>query len=141
VLGHDHSQTDLDMAQVTAVIAGRQFRLACEDGQEEHLQFLAKDIDQRIIELRRKFGEIGDTRLTVMAALTVADELDDMRHRVRRLEEEIAALQDARVVASDRAKTASAAVVGAFNSAAERIEGITRKLNQTVGNGNGVAIG
>ncbi len=129
------------MAQVTAIIAGRQFRLACEDGQEEHLQFLAKDIDGRIIELRRKFGEIGDTRLTVMAALTVADELDEMRRRVRLLEEEIAALQDARVVAADRAKAASAAVVGAFNSAAERIEGITRKLNQTVGNGNGVAIG
>ena len=36
------------MAQVTATIAGRQFRLACEDGQEEHLQALAKDIDQRI---------------------------------------------------------------------------------------------
>ena len=129
------------MAQVTAIIAGRQFRLACEDGQEEHLQLLAKDIDGRIIELRRKFGEIGDTRLTVMAALTVADELDDMRRRIRRLEEEIAALQDARVVAADRAKAASAAVVGAFNSAAERIESITRKLNQTVGNGNGVAIG
>ena len=129
------------MAQVTAIIAGRQFRLACEDGQEEHLQFLAKDIDERIIALRRKFGEIGDTRLTVMAALTVADELDDMRRRVRRLEEEIAGLQDARVVAADRAKAASAAVVGAFNSAAERIEGITRKLNRTVGNGNGVAIG
>lgn len=129
------------MAQVTATIAGRQFRLACEDGQEEHLEFLARDIDQRIIDLRRKFGEIGDTRLTVMAALTVADELDDMRRRVRRLEEEIAALQDARVVASDRARAASEAVVNAFNSAAERIEGITRKLNQTVGNGNGVAIG
>lgn len=129
------------MAQVTATIAGRQFRLACEDGQEEHLEFLARDLDQRIIDLRRKFGEIGDTRLTVMAALTVADELDDMRRRVRRLEEEIAALQDARVVASDRARAASEAVVNAFNSAAERIEGITRKLNQTVGNGNGVAIG
>ena len=63
------------MAQVNATIAGRQFRLACEDGQEEHLQALAKDVDARIIELRRKFGEIGDTRLTVMAALTVADEL------------------------------------------------------------------
>jgi len=129
------------MAQVTAIIAGRQFRLACEDGQEEHLQFLAKDIDGRIIELRRKFGEIGDTRLTVMAALTVADEVDEMRRRIRLLEEEIAALQDARVVAADRAKAASAAVVGAFNSAAERIEGITRKLNQTVGNGSSVVIG
>ena len=62
------------MAQVNATIAGRQFRLACEDGQEEHLQALAADIDQRIVDLRTRFGEIGDTRLTVMAALMVADE-------------------------------------------------------------------
>jgi cell division protein ZapA len=127
------------MTQVTASIAGRQFRLACEDGQEEHLQALAHDIDQRIIDLRSKFGEIGDTRLTVMAALTVADELSEAGRRIQRLEEEIAELQDARGVSADRAKAASAAVVHAFNSAAERIEGITRKLNQTVG--NSVAIG
>ena len=128
------------MAQVIATIAGRQFRLACEDGQEEHLQALANDIDQRVIDLRRKFGEIGDTRLTVMAALMLEDELVEATQKMRRLEDEVAALQDARLVAGDRAKAASDAVVGAFNSAAERIEGITKKLNQTVGNG-GVAIG
>ena len=128
------------MAQVIASIAGRQFRLACEDGQEEHLQALAKDIDQRVIDLRRKFGEIGDTRLTVMAALMLEDELVEATEKMRRLEDEIAALQDARLVAGDRARAASDAVVSAFNSAAERIEGITKKLNQTVGNG-GVPIG
>jgi cell division protein ZapA len=129
------------MAQVNATIAGRQFRLACEDGQEEHLQLLAKDIDARIANLREKFGEIGDTRLTVMAALTVADELAEATRRLRRLEEEVAGLQDARVVSADRAKAASVAVINAFNSAAERIEGITKKLNATVSNGGGVAIG
>jgi cell division protein ZapA len=129
------------MALVNTTIAGRQFRLACEDGQEDHLQILAGDIDARITDLRRKFGEIGDTRLTVMAALTVADELAEATRRLRRLEEEVAALQDARVVSADRAKAASAAVVKAFNSAAERIEGITKKLNATVGNGGGVAMG
>jgi cell division protein ZapA len=129
------------MAQVNATIAGRQFRLACEDGQEEHLQVLAADIDERILELRKRFGEIGDTRLTVMAALMVADELAEALRKIRRLEEEVVALQDARVVASDRAKAASDAVVGAFNSAAERLEGITRKLNQSLPAGNGVAIG
>jgi len=47
-----------------------------------------------------------------------------------------------RVVAAERAKDASNAVVNAFNSAAERLEGITRKLNQTLGEGGGgVAIG
>ena len=124
------------MAQIVATIAGRQFRLACEDGQEDHLQSLAKDIDQRIISLRRKFGEIGDTRLTVMAALMLADEMNEAMQTVRRLEEDVAALQDARLVAADRAKAASDAVTGACNSAAERIEGITKKLNQTVGNGS-----
>jgi cell division protein ZapA len=75
------------MAQVNATIAGRQFRLACEDGQEEHLQTLAKDLDERIEGLRKKFGEIGDTRLTVMAALMVADELSEAARNIRRMEE------------------------------------------------------
>jgi cell division protein ZapA len=127
------------MTSVNATIAGRQFRLACEDGQEEHLQSLAKDLDASIEDLRQRFGEIGDTRLTVMAALMVADELAEAKLKIRRLEEESTALQDARVVAADRAKAASEAVVNAFNSAAERIEGITKKLNQSLG--NGVAIG
>ena len=127
------------MAQVNATIAGRQFRLACEDGQEEHLEKLAQKLDQRIVELRKKFGEIGDTRLTVMAALTVADELSEAMKRIRRLEEELVAMQDARVATADRAKEASAAVVHAFNSAAERLEGITKKLNATLG--GGVALG
>jgi|SRR5579862_444534 len=129
------------MTQVTATIAGRQFRLACEDGQEEHLLALAKDLDQRIIDLRAKFGEIGDTRLTVMAALMIADELAETQRRIGVVAEDVVALQEARAVAADRAKAASSAVVHAFNSAAERIEGITRKLNQTVPNGSGVAIG
>ena len=72
------------MGTVNATIAGRQFRLACEDGQEEHLQGLAHDIDQRIINLRARFGEIGDTRLTVMAALMVADELEEAARKSRR---------------------------------------------------------
>ena len=127
------------MAPVNALINGRQFRLACEDGQEDHLERLAQDLDVRIAELRKKFGEIGDTRLTVMAALTIADDLSEAGRRIRRLEEELTALQDARVASADRAKEASAAVVNAFNSAAERLENITKKLNATLG--HGVALG
>ncbi len=123
------------MAGITATINGRQFRLACEDGEEEHLQSLVQMLEDRAGELHGKFGEVGDTRLTVMAALTIADDLVEAHKRIRRLEEELIALQDARVVSSDRAKEASAAVVTAFNSAAERLEGITRKLNSTLGNG------
>jgi cell division protein ZapA len=128
------------MSQVSVTINGRQFRMACEDGQEGHLMNLARDLDTRIEGLRKKFGEIGDTRLTVMAALTVADTLAETGARIKRLEEEIAALQEAQVEAGDRAKAAQAAVAAALNAAAERIEGITRRLNQ-IGSGDTVAMG
>jgi cell division protein ZapA len=121
------------MSQVNVTINGRQFRMACEDGQEDHVTDLARDLDARIESLRAKFGEIGDTRLTVMAALTVADELAEMGLRVKRLEQELAALQDARVSAADRSKTAQAAVAAALAAAAERVENVTRKLNRTIG--------
>jgi len=53
--------------------------------------------------------------------------------RVKRLEQELAALQDARVSAADRSKTAQAAVAAALAAAAERVENVTRKLNRTIG--------
>lgn len=128
------------MAQVSVTINGRQFRMTCEDGQEERLETLARELDARIGGLRAKFGEIGDTRLTVMAAITVVDELAEAGTRIKRLEEELAALQDARAVISDRNKTAQASIATALSAAAERIEGITKKLNSTIGT-SGVALG
>jgi cell division protein ZapA len=119
------------MSQVTVTINGRQFRMACEDGQESHLLRLAQDLDQRIERLRTTFGEIGDTRLTVMAALTVADELADTSGKLRRLEEDLAGLQDARTVSAERADATQAAVAAALNSAAERIEQVTKLLNHS----------
>ena len=76
---------------------------------------------------------MGDTRLTVMASLTVADELAEAGKRIRALEEELAGLKEARGMASDRSQATQAALVMAFNTAAARIEGLTKKLNQTVG--------
>jgi cell division protein ZapA len=128
------------MSQVSVTINGRQFRMACEDGQEGHLMELARDLDSRIEGLRAKFGEIGDTRLTVMAALTLADALAEMGQRIKRLEDEIAAMEAARAASAERAKAAQAAVAAAFTAAAERIEFITKKINQGIGSG-GVALG
>jgi cell division protein ZapA len=128
------------MSQISVTINGRQFRMACEDGQEAHLMNLARELDVRIENLRTKFGEIGDTRLTVMAALTVADELAEMTTRIKRLEQEFAVAQDARVAAADRTQSAQAAVAAALTAAAERIESVAKKLNQTIG-GNGIALG
>ncbi len=119
------------MSQVTVTINGRQFRMACEDGQEGHLRRLAADLDERIEKLRKNFGEIGDTRLTVMAALTLADELTEAADKLRGVEQELAALQEARAASAEHAKATQAAVAAALNAAAERIESITQRLKQT----------
>jgi cell division protein ZapA len=127
------------MSHINVTINGRQYRMACEEGQEARLLKLAEGLETRIGTLRGKFGEIGDQRLEVMAALTVADELMDSAHRIRSLEEELNALRDVRVIAADRARATQVAVANALNAAADRIEKTAQALNRTIG--GGVAIG
>jgi cell division protein ZapA len=127
------------MSHINVTINGRQYRMACEEGQEVRLLKLAENLEARVEALRGKFGEIGDARLTVMAALTACDELLDASHRIRGLEEELDALRNTRAVAADRARATQTAVANALNAAAERIEKTTQVLNRTIG--GGIAIG
>lgn len=65
------------MSQVEITINGRQYRVACEDGQETHLTNLANYFDNKMSSLVKEVGQIGDTSLMVMAGLLIADELSD----------------------------------------------------------------
>ncbi|BAM87245.1 conserved hypothetical protein [Bradyrhizobium oligotrophicum S58] len=127
------------MSHINVTINGRQYRMACEEGQELRLLKLAESLETRITNLRGKFGEIGDARLTVMAALTVCDELIDANQRVQALEQELEGLRNVRNQSTDRARATQVAVAKALNAAAERIERTTQVLNRTIG--GGVAIG
>ena len=83
------------LASVNVTINGRQFRIGCEDGQEQHIEKLAVDFDALISDLRGRIGEVGDARLTIMAALTVADDLSEATKKIRGLEAELSALKEA----------------------------------------------
>src|SRR5215467_14243666 len=102
------------MAHVTVSINGRHYRMACEDGQENYLMRLAKEVDQRIDQLRAQFGEIGDMRLTIMAALAIADEMVEAGNRQQRLEDELSAAQHARVVSADETQETQTAIAAAL---------------------------
>jgi cell division protein ZapA len=117
------------MAQVSVTIGGRLYRMACDDGQEQHLVRLARELDQRITRLRDTFGEIGDNRLTVMAALEVADELAEVRRQARGREQEIEALKDARLAMSERVEANERALADMIENAAERIERLAHSLS------------
>ena len=125
---------------MNVTINGRQYRIGCEDGQERHIEKLATDFDSLINDLRNRIGEVGDARLTIMAALTVADDLSEMAKKVAALEGQLAAMNDDRAAAAARNQAAQAAITAAFNAAAERLETIAKTLNQTVA-GSGPAHG
>ena len=70
------------MAQVSVTINGRNYPILCDDGQEEHVSRLAAYIDKRASEIAETVGQVGESRLLVMASLLVADELSEAYARL-----------------------------------------------------------
>ncbi len=116
------------MPQVTVSIAGRSYRMACGVGEEAHLESLAQGFDARITEMRKAFGEIGDMRLHVMAALTQSDELAEIRRRMAELEHENAELKRAADAHAAEQKAGEARLAEGLGRTAERIETLARSL-------------
>ena len=92
------------MSQVNVTINGRQFRMACEDGEEARLPRLAAISTRASRSCATRFGEIGDTRLTVMAALTLADELRRRRRGCSGWSRSWRRCRSARVASADRSQ-------------------------------------
>ena len=115
------------MPQVAVQINGKTYRMACDEGQEAHLLDLARRFDTTIHQLKGSFGEIGDQRLTVMAGVMVTDELVALQHKITGLESELAKLRN-----QDGGQNGhQSQMVAALNKTAERIEHISRKLNES----------
>lgn len=117
------------MAQVTVTIDGKAYRMACEEGQEDHLTDLAVRFDRYVGHLKGQFGEIGDLRITVMAGIMVMDEISELTRRVARLESELETLHSNRdTVLAATARTEEGIAV-ALSEVTSRIQGIADKLN------------
>jgi cell division protein ZapA len=116
------------MAQVNVTISGKTYRMACEDGQEDHLAGMAEQLNASIAQLRERFGEIGDQRLTVMAAITLADQRAEMERRYREVQAEVNGLEEARAAVIERQLGIEAKVADAIDSIAARIEGLAARV-------------
>ena len=117
------------MSQVTVTINGKTYRMACDDGEEAHLTGLADRLNTSIEQLRARFGEIGDQRLTVMAAITFADEFAEAAERLERIESEIAGLEEARAAVVERQAAAEAGTAEAIDAIAERLEALAARIS------------
>ncbi|MEN3147906.1 cell division protein ZapA [Neorhizobium sp. IRAMC:178] len=117
------------MAQVTVMIDGKAYRMACEEGQEDHLTELADRFDRYVGHLKGQFGEIGDLRITVMAGIMIMDELSEMTRKLGLLEAEVASLKSNRDGALENQQRNEQLVVSALGELASRLDGLTAKLN------------
>jgi cell division protein ZapA len=105
------------MAQLTIEVNGRPYLVGCEDGQESHLRELAKLFDSQVQQLSDSVGNLGETRLFLMGALMMADELADARARLAHLQGETARLRNELQTVETRASHA-------LDAAAQRIEAL-----------------
>ncbi|MEP0519530.1 MAG: cell division protein ZapA [Hyphomicrobiales bacterium] len=116
------------MAQITVNINGRNYRMACEDGQEAHLQQLAGQFDDTVKQLRTSFGEIGDQRLTVMAGVMGQDEVFELRNKVAALEQELAGLRTMRDQAMERIQQTESQLTTQIDEATRLINELAERL-------------
>jgi cell division protein ZapA len=103
------------VAQVTIEVNGRPYVVGCEDGQEKRLGELASRVDAQVKQVARDVGPLGETRLILMGALVMADDIAELQGEIQALKAEL-------TKASAEKGRAEIAAVAALDAAAARIE-------------------
>jgi cell division protein ZapA len=117
------------MGQVSVTLNGRTYRLECGEGEENHLIALAEYLGSHVDTMKRKFGQVGDDRLILMASLLVTDELWELRRQMQELKTFLAEARRDRSVADESAKSIQGELAKKVGAVADRLE----RLNQRFG--------
>ena len=82
------------MANVSIKFNGKEFLLSCEDGQEEHLEELLIQINQKFNNLKNDLGNLGENKLLLITAVKVMDEYYETKKRVDQKKDELEELSN-----------------------------------------------
>jgi len=115
--------------EVNVEINGRRYRMACEDGQQDHLIGLAERFNAQVEGLKGAVGEIGDNRLTVMAGIAVLDELSEAERKIKQLEEQVLELTRAGQEIALELENTEARFAAKLAEAAKALEGVADTLD------------
>ena len=108
------------MSQLTIHVNGKPYVVGCEDGQEAHLRSLATILSDKVAELAPNAGQLGETRLMLLGALVLADELGEARTRAAAAEADAGRLREELSKADSRAIAVLEAVASKIESMAAR---------------------
>jgi cell division protein ZapA len=82
------------MANVSIKFNGKEFLLSCEDGQEEHLEELLIQINQKFNHLKNDLGNLGENKLLLITAVKVMDEYYETKKKVEQKKDELKSLSN-----------------------------------------------
>ena len=77
------------MANVSIKFNGKEFLLSCDDGQEEHLEELLIQINQKFNNLKNDLGNLGENKLLLITAVKVMDEYHETKKKVEQKKNEL----------------------------------------------------
>jgi len=117
------------MGQVVVQVNGRPYTMQCNDGEEEHLSELAQLLDQEVTVIQRSVGQVGDTRLLLMAGLVIADKLSEGIRRIEELQEQVASMRALRNGALKQSEELEERMAGRLDAAAKRLEAVARETS------------
>jgi cell division protein ZapA len=120
------------MGQVSVTLNGRTYRLECGEGEEAHLISLAEYLSTHVETMRRKFGQVGDDRLILMASLLVTDELWEVRRQVEEMKTALAEARRDKSAADESAKHVHADLAAKIGAAADRLELLNERFGGRV---------
>jgi cell division protein ZapA len=119
------------MPDVNVEINGRKYRMACQEGQEAHLLGLADRFNKYVDQFKDGFGEIGDTRLTVMAGIAVLDELAEAGKKIEQLQQDIVNLTRAGEELTAESEDLEQRYTRRLNEVARKVEAIATAIDET----------
>ena len=82
------------MANVSIKFNNKEFLLSCDDGQEEHLEELLIQINQKFNHLKNDLGNLGENKLLLITAVKVMDEYYETKKKVNQKKIELQSLSN-----------------------------------------------
>jgi cell division protein ZapA len=118
------------MGQVSVTLNGRDYRLECGEGEEDHLVELAEYLSTHVEKMKRKFGQVGDDRLILMASLMVTDELWELRRQMQELKTSLAESRRDKSIADESARSVQSELAARVGAVADRLERLNARFGR-----------
>jgi cell division protein ZapA len=116
------------MSALRITIGGREYQVACDDGQETHLKNLARLLDERVRSIGGGNGRISEPQLIMLAGLMLTDELEDAKREMAQLRGDIR--HNSQSFEINKQIEMEGAIAATIHDIAARVEAIAGELEK-----------